>query len=504
MRISEHTDGPSGRFSGAASAGVPDDTRKVHHATRASACWTSPEEFTMTGLEETVLETLPNMIGLLLAAFATALIIRSRNEFFKAVRGWAVALFIAATAVLWAVELLRDYLGGFYASSHVALDATYVVFAIWLCVLVSSLFSAYSEFASTRRFVAWLRERPLNLITVWGAVGLAVIVAWWASGPEDRQGLGWDSPLLWILAAYLAASIAITVFVPVRERARNRMSAMMAETRIGVALLATAGMGLPATEFVFGVVLNETMGFDASNPYAWIMVGFFVALVRSVTHPQFSAMVVDPAFENTKRSGFRDFDIPRGVYLIQDEKADSSFGLFSELVSLPLRPDIDIPGKDASPSATLEFLIPRGLVATREFPDNVRRSYDLQVTPIIWLTESAGERRIAPTSLAVLTDTMIRFMENNPNSIVLLEGVEYLITFNDFRRVLRSLDSLNETAWITKARLLITIDPKAFDQKDLAMLERDRKVLRGSDEIGLLKRDSKIRAAPGARDDAGQ
>jgi hypothetical protein len=171
---------------------------------------------------------------------------------------------------------------------------------------------------------------------------------------------------------------------------------------------------------------------------------------------------------------------------------------------LPLRPDIDIPEKDASASATLEFLIPRGLVATREFPDNVRRSYDLQVTPIIWLTESAGERRIAPTSLAVLTDTMIRFMENNPNSIVLLEGVEYLMTFNDFRRVLRSLDSLNETAWITKARLLITIDPKAFDPKDLAMLERDRKVLRGSDDIGLLKRDSTIRAAPGARDDAGQ
>jgi hypothetical protein len=99
---------------------------------------------------------------------------------------------------------------------------------------------------------------------------------------------------------------------------------------------------------------------------------------------------------------------------------------------------------------------------------------------------------------------MIRFMENNPNSIVLLEGVEYLMTFNDFRRVLRSLDSLNETAWITKARLLITVDPKAFDQKDLAMLERDRKVLRGSDEIGLLKRDSTIRAAPGARGDAGQ
>jgi hypothetical protein len=64
--------------------------------------------------------------------------------------------------------------------------------------------------------------------------------------------------------------------------------------------------------------------------------------------------------------------------------------------------------------------------------------------------------------------------------------------------VLGSLDALNETAWITKARLPIAINPKAFDQKDLAMLERDRMVLRGSDDIGLLRRDSRIRTAPGA------
>ena len=103
-----------------------------------------------------------------------------------------------------------------------------------------------------------------------------------------------------------------------------------------------------------------------------------------------------------------------------------------------------------------------------------------------------GERRVAPTSLAVLTDTVIRFMESNPNSIVLLEGVEYLITFNDFRKVLRNLDSLNETTWITKTRLLIAINPKAYDDKELALLERDRKVVRGEEGIEELRKRFKV------------
>ena len=140
----------------------------------------------------------------------------------------------------------------------------------------------------------------------------------------------------------------------------------------------------------------------------------------------------------------------------------------------------------------LGYLLRKGLLVPREYPENIRENHKIQVTPIIWLTEAPGDRRVAPTSLAVLTDTVIRFMESDPNSIVLLEGIEYLITFNDFRKVLRHLDSLNETAWITKARLLVAINPKAYDPKELAMLERDRKVVRGEEGIEQLRKRFKV------------
>jgi hypothetical protein len=222
------------------------------------------------------------------------------------------------------------------------------------------------------------------------------------------------------------------------------------------------------------------------------MVVLFAVLVSSIKRTAFLGLIVSPEIETYKREGFRSFDIPRGVYLIFDEKADQAFGLFSELVSLPLRPDAKIPEKEESARATLEFLIPNGLVVTREFPDNIRQRHGIQTTPVIWLTESPGERRIAPTSLAVLADTLVRFMEKNPNSIVLMEGIEYLTTFSDFKKVLKQLDYLNETTWMTRARLLIAVNPKAFDAKDLALLERDRTVVEGAAGIEELKRESAV------------
>jgi hypothetical protein len=79
---------------------------------------------------------------------------------------------------------------------------------------------------------------------------------------------------------------------------------------------------------------------------------------------------------------------------------------------------------------------------------------------------------------------------------VLLEGIEYICTYNDFKKVLRFLDNLNETAWMTKARLILTVNPRAFNTKDLALLERDRNVIRGPAGVLNLKVESRIPAAP--------
>ncbi len=436
-------------------------------------------------------EIVPSVLGLLLVVYSFMHIRRMRADFFTVIRGWVFALFLASVVMLWTIEIAKDQLGSWPEQAHIPIDITFVTVVIWLSVFLVSLNTRYRAFSTVDHFSEWMRRHPLNLVTLWGLVGLFVIVYSWAVDPRGDEVA--DEPLLMAMAiGYLAASIVIDIVLPFASKGPGLGHREGFEMFGGMKAMALAWIGIPVTELLFDVVLEYIVGYDGPNPYSWIMVGLFAAIIGTVTDTRFTALIMDPEVESAKRSGFRAYDIPRGPYLIEDEKPDSAMRLFSELISLPLRPDARLPSTHDSASATLEFLIPRGLMVTREYPENIREGFDIRVTPIIWLTEMAGDRRVAPTSLAVLTDTVIRFMESNPNSIVLLEGIEYLITFNEFKKVLRHLDSLNETTWVTKARLLVAVNPMAYDDKELALLERDRKVVRGDEGIEQLVKRSKV------------
>lgn len=450
----------------------------------------------MTDMIEFVFKILPGLIGLGVVAYVLYSVYSMKAHFFEAMRSWAILMFTISLAALWVLELLKNTAVGWPVDADVSVDLTFTVVLIWISLFAVSLATTYSRFNAAEQFAPFLKKEPLNLMTGWGLVGLALIVAVWATGMDGAEGLKKNTWVLIAVSAYIVSTIALDIALPLTQSRKGKMPKLDAKGLMDMVLLALAWVGIPSIVMVFDVILRVSRGFDDYNPYGWIMVGLFIVMARAVKGTGFLVITVDAETETHKRDGFRSFDIPRGVYLIYDDKADSAFNLFSELVSLPLRPDAKIPVKEDSASATLEFLIPKGLVVTREFPDGVRTKHNLQVTPIIWLTESPGERRIAPTSLAVLTDTLIRFMETNPNSIVLIEGIEYITTFNEFRKILRSLDSLNETTWITKTRLLVAVHPKAFEEKDLALLERDRIVLRGSAGIEELKRESMMAGAP--------
>ncbi len=448
-------------------------------------------------VSEFAFETLPSIVGLLLVGYVALLAYRMRADFFQVVRSWVLAAFVVSLLLLWVLELMKDALGDWALENHVAVDITFIIFWSWTSMFMVAMVTVHRLYNPVSQFWTWFAKNPVNAITVSGSVGLVLVIGAWVADIESPEQLKDNAWLLLLVLAYLISAVVANIAVPTVMVRKEQMPRLSAAANRALLIMSVAWFGIPVVEYSLDLVLEMTLGFEDYNPYAWLMAFLFAVLARSIREEHFTAIVVDAEVETTRQAGFRAFDIPRGVYLVHDDKADSAFALFSELVTLPLRPDAEIPGKEESALATLEFLIPKGLVVTREYPDKVREVHGLQVTPIIWLTESPGERRIAPTSLAVLTDTLIRFMEDNPNSIILIEGIEYIMTFNEFRKVLRSLDSLNETAWITKARLLVTVNPKAFDEKDLALLERDRTVVKGAPGIEELKRESKVPTSAG-------
>jgi two-component system cell cycle response regulator len=149
--------------------------------------------------------------------------------------------------------------------------------------------------------------------------------------------------------------------------------------------------------------------------------------------------------------------VPGKSYVVEESPPDVSFDAFTNLVST-----LDEKGKKT-----------HGLMLTRQHPDLVRQKYGLESTSIYWLATRAGDGVISPTNLSILTQTMIKFAEGHEDGVILLDGLEYLVSNNDFNKVLRMVDQVNDHISQSGSRLILPVDPRALDRKELALLQRN-------------------------------
>jgi archaellum biogenesis ATPase FlaH len=70
------------------------------------------------------------------------------------------------------------------------------------------------------------------------------------------------------------------------------------------------------------------------------------------------------------------------------------------------------------------------------------------------------------------------FINKGKDSIVILEGLEYLIAQNNFDIVLKFIQTLRDLVLLENSRLIIPLNKDAFNQKELAQLEKELEVLK--------------------------
>jgi PAS domain S-box-containing protein len=153
------------------------------------------------------------------------------------------------------------------------------------------------------------------------------------------------------------------------------------------------------------------------------------------------------------------FVIAKGCsYLVREEKSDTSFRIFKDLVASGLY----------------------GLCILRTDPRTVRQRYGLQKTPLIWLCkqESGGES-LSPSNLGAIADTVRGFTEKADDSAVLIEGFEYLVLVNGFSKVMLFLNDIVEIVIRRASRLIVPVSPATLEPKELAILERALETIRG-------------------------
>lgn len=118
-----------------------------------------------------------------------------------------------------------------------------------------------------------------------------------------------------------------------------------------------------------------------------------------------------------------------------------------------------------------------GLVITRMNPKRIRDEFKAP-PEILWLTdkESAQEKTIPP-SLEMLIHTIQEFMAGVEKGMIVLDGIQYLVSNTTFEAVLRFLRSLIDEISESNCILAVSVSPETLKPQEISILEREMEVL---------------------------
>ncbi len=142
-------------------------------------------------------------------------------------------------------------------------------------------------------------------------------------------------------------------------------------------------------------------------------------------------------------------------YLVKERKPDRAMALFLGLAERGYRP----------------------LIITRQHPNHLAKARSVGDIRAMWLSTTLGKDYIDPHNLNALANAILAHIAGGGKSVILLDGLEYLMINNESTRVFKFLEYVNEVIAQTAAILLLSVDERAFEPRDLALVERDAVVL---------------------------
>ncbi|MEM4264899.1 MAG: DUF835 domain-containing protein, partial [Thermoplasmata archaeon] len=138
------------------------------------------------------------------------------------------------------------------------------------------------------------------------------------------------------------------------------------------------------------------------------------------------------------------------TYLVEEDKPETSYRLFLKLLEGGMK----------------------GCCVTRNYPAKIRTKFSLGDVPLYWLTNVGKEAAIRPKDLEKLAVTIEQHLSQN-GAVILLDGLEYLITNNNFITVLRMIQSLRDQVTLHQSILIVAVNSSTLERHQLNLLERE-------------------------------
>ena len=188
------------------------------------------------------------------------------------------------------------------------------------------------------------------------------------------------------------------------------------------------------------------------------LAGYAVAMAAGLTIVMSkldTASVVPSVEEHVLKDGSVRITKGRGT-IVEDPKSKLSFELFARLIA----PDES--GKKRE-----------GYILSRRAPASIKEEFGFKDVKITWIATGAGEDMLDPTKAGLLAHAVMEFLMKAKNGVVLLDGIESVMTHNDFNRAMKMLEQINDFVMQYQGYLIVPIEPKAFNSRESAMLMRN-------------------------------
>ena len=115
----------------------------------------------------------------------------------------------------------------------------------------------------------------------------------------------------------------------------------------------------------------------------------------------------------------------------------------------------------------------KGLFITRNHPRKICRKYEVDGASHIWLTKMAGDGNFKPTQLEGIKRYSEEFLKNSPRGLLVIDGLEYLVSHNDFEDVHNLVQFFKDLASVSDTIILISVSPSILKPNELKILERE-------------------------------
>ncbi len=160
---------------------------------------------------------------------------------------------------------------------------------------------------------------------------------------------------------------------------------------------------------------------------------------------------VEPMAEKTLKTEVKHWLNPMEAYLLIEKKPEKCFEIFHDLVNH------GIPG----------FII------SRTYPEKLKRTHKLTKTSMLWLSKANAVNTLNPDDLYRLEYVVEDFTKKAEESVILLDGLEYLVTQLGFEPVIRSLQELKDIIVLNNSRLIIPLHRETLSKGEFSILERE-------------------------------